>query len=156
MGAANWLARIRKTDIRLIASVAAALLLIGGVMWTIPTTPESNSFTFDSARRNLSNARPIGLNQAIPGHIVDGSDIDYYRINAGAGGQLQIHVASVSGKLVPALDIYVANKKIIEEKLGPDYVFVAQANTTYYIQVSGQRGTTGDYLLTVTNSGNVP
>jgi len=152
MAAKNWFARIRKIDVRLIAAVAASLLLIIGVMWTIPTTPESNSFTFDAARRDLSNARPIEINKPISGEIVDGSDIDYYRINSGAGGHLQIHVQNDSGTLLPALDIYDARKKIIEEKLGPDYGLVGQPNTTYYIQVWGQRSTTGQYTLTINDS----
>jgi hypothetical protein len=152
MAAQNWFARIRAIDIRLIAAVAASLLLIVGVMWTIPTTPESNSFTFDTARRGLSNARPIEINKPIPGEIVDGSDIDYYRISSGAGGRLQIHVQIDSGTLVPALDVYDATTKLIEEKLGPDYRLVAQPNTTYYIQVAGQRSTIGQYTLTVNDS----
>ena len=149
MGAEGWFARIRKIDVRIIASVAAALLLIFGVMWTIPTTPESGSFTFDKARRDLSSARPIVVNGPVPGEIVDGSDIDYYRINSGNGGHLQIHVEVDSGKLVPAIDVYDSSKKIIEEKLGPDFSLAAQPNTTYYIQVSGQRSTIGQYTLIV-------
>jgi hypothetical protein len=155
MGEKSWLARIRTIDVRLIAAAAASLLLIVGVMWTIPTTPESNSFTFDAARRNLSNARPIEINKPIPGEIVDGSDIDYFRINSGAGGRLQIHVRKDSGTLAPALDVYDAAKKIIAEKLGPDYGFAGQPNTTYYIQVWGQRNTTGQYTLTVNDSAEV-
>ena len=145
----SLVARIRKIDVRIIASVAAALLLIVGVMWTIPTTPESNEFTFDAARRNLSNAKPIEINQPIAGQIVDGSDVDYYRIASGAGGNFRIHVEKDSGTLLTALDVYNANKNIVEEKLGSDSSFVAQPNATYYIQVSGQRNTTGDYTLTV-------
>jgi hypothetical protein len=155
MARQNSFAHIGAIDVRLIAAVAAALLLIGGVMWTIPTTPESSSFTFDTARRDLSSARPIEINQPIPGEIVDGSDIDYYRISSAAGGRLQVHVQIDSGTLVPALDIYDATKKIVEEKLGPDYSMVATPNTTYYIQVSGQRSTTGQYTLTVNDSANI-
>jgi hypothetical protein len=155
MGGKNWLVRIRTIDVRLIAAVAASLLLIVGVMWTVPTTPESNSFTFDSARRNLSNARPIEINKPIPGEIVDGSDIDYYQIRSGAGGHLRIHVQKDSGTLVPALDVYDAARKIIEEKLGPDYGFSGQPNTTYYIQVWGQRNTIGQYTVTVNDSAEV-
>ena len=152
MAATNWLARIRAIDVRLIAAVGAAILLIIGVMWTIPNTPESNSFTFDAARRDLSNARPVEINKPIAGEIVDGSDIDYYRINSGAGGHLQIHIQNDSGTLLPALDVYDARKKIIEEKLGPDYGLVGQPNTTYYIQVWGQRSTVGQYTLTINDS----
>jgi hypothetical protein len=149
MAAKSLLLRIRKIDVRIIASAAAALLLIVGVMWTIPTTPESNEFTFDAARRTLSNARLIEINQPVPGQIVDGSDIDYYQIHSGPGGLLRIHIEVNSGGMTPAIDVYDANKSIIEEKLGPDYSFASRPNTTYYIQVSGQRSTTGDYTLTV-------
>jgi len=83
---------------------------------------------------------------------VDGSDIDYYRISSGAGGRFYIHVRNESGTLAPALDIYDATKKLIDEKLGPDDELVAQPNTIYYIQVSGQRNTTGQYTLTVKQS----
>jgi hypothetical protein len=155
MAATPLFARIRKIDVRIIASAAAALLLIVGVMWTIPTTPESNEFTFDAARRTLSNATPIEINQSIAGQIVDGSDIDFYRIRAGRNGQLQIHVGNDSATLLTALDVYDANKKLVGEKLDGDYSFVAQANATYYIQVSGQRSTTGYYTLTISDADHV-
>ena len=151
MAAKNWFAGIRTIDVRLIAAAGAALLLIGGVMWTIPTTPESNEFRFDAARRNLSNAKSISFNQPLSGQIVDGSDIDYYRISSGPGGRFYIHMRNESGTLAPALDIYDATKKLIDEKLGPDDELVAQPNTIYYIQVSGQRNTTGQYTLMVSD-----
>ncbi len=83
---------------------------------------------------------------------MDGSDVDYYRFNSGSGGSFQIHVRSESGRLIPALDIYNATKKLIDEKLGADDSLVAQPNTLYYIQVSGQRSTTGPYTLIVNDS----
>jgi hypothetical protein len=147
MTVASLFERVKTIDVRLIAAAAAALLLIVGVMWTIPTTPESNEFTFDAARRGLSDAKAIELNRPVSGQIVDGSDVDYYRINSGAGGQLRVHIANDAGRLVPAIDLYDANKKIIDEKLGPDASFIAQPNATYYIQVAGQRSTTGSYTL---------
>ena len=148
MTADSLLTRVRKIDIRIIAAAAAALLLIVGVMWTIPTTPESNEFQFDAARRGLSNAKPIAINQPVSGQIVDGSDIDFYQIRLAPGGTIRVHVATDSGSLIPALDVYDANKKLIDEKLASDYSFIAQPNATYYVQVSGQRNTTGNYTLT--------
>ena len=153
MAAKSLFARIRQIDVRIIASAGAALLLIVGVMWTIPTTPESNEFTFDAARRGLSNAKPIEINQPVPGQIVDGSDIDYYLLHTSAGGSLQVHVGVDDGTMLPAIDIYDANKKLVDEKLGPDDSFVAKPNAAYYIQVSGLRSTTGDYTLTVKTEG---
>ena len=147
MAAVSLFDRVKTIDIRIIAAAAAGVLLIVGVMWTIPTTPESNEFKFDSARRSLSNAKPVELNHPVSGQIVDGSDVDFYRIESAAGGQLRVHVSNDAGTLLPALDIYDANKKLIQEKLGSDDTFVARPNATYYIQVAGQRSTTGNYTL---------
>jgi len=151
MAAKNWLARVRSIDVRIIAAAAAAVLLIGGVMWTIPTTPDSNSFTFDPPRRDFSSARPVEPGKPIQGQIVDGSDIDYYRINSGtAGGHVQIHIQNDSATFVPGLSVYDSAKKLIEERPSTDYSLATQPNTTYYLQVWGQRSTTGPYTLTVT------
>jgi hypothetical protein len=79
MGSTAWFDRIRALDVRLFAAVAAALMLIVGVMWVVPTTPNSNSFTFDAARRDISDARPIELASTVQGTLVDGSDVDFYR-----------------------------------------------------------------------------
>jgi|SRR5213593_1339555 len=152
MTAKNWFAGIRTIDIRLIAAAGAALLLIGGVMWTIPTTPDSNSFTFDLPRRDFASARPLEMNKPVRGRIVDGSDIDYYRLSSGSGGRFQIHVRTDSDTFSPALDVYDATKKLIDAKLGPDDSLVAQPGTVYYIQLSGQHGTTGPYTLIVNDS----
>ena len=152
MTAKNWFAGIRTIDIRLIAAAGAALLLIGGVMWTIPTTPDSNSFTFDLPRRDFASARPLEMNKPVQGRIVDGSDVDYYRFRSGSGGRFQIHVRTDSDSLIPALDIYDATKKLIDEKLGADDTLVAQPSTVYYIQISGQRSSTGPYTLIVNDS----
>src|SRR2546427_3333680 len=101
MAAKTWFARVRSIDVRIIAAAGAAVLLIGGVMWTIPTTPDSNNFTFDAPRRDFSSARPVEIGKPIQGQIVDGSDIDYYRIRAGgAGGHVQIHIQNGSGTFV--------------------------------------------------------
>jgi len=152
MAAKNWFAGIRTIDIRLIAAAGAALLLIGAVMWTIPTTPDSNSFTFDLPRRDFSSAKPLEISKPVQGRIVDGSDADYYRFSSASGGRFQIRVRTDSATLVPALDIYDATKKLIDEKLGADDRLIAQPSTVYYIQISGQRSTTGPYTLTISDS----
>ena len=73
----NWFGRIRSLDIRVVASIAAALMLVIGVMWVVPTTPTSNSFTFDSARRGMDSAKPLSFDEVVKGSIVDGSDADF-------------------------------------------------------------------------------
>src|SRR5262249_51200428 len=81
MATETWWSRIRGLDIRLVAAIAATLLLVIGVMWVVPTTPTSNSFTFDATRRKLSDARAIEPGKPVQGNLVDGSDADFYRID---------------------------------------------------------------------------
>ncbi len=146
----TWLARIRSVDVRIIASVFAALLLIVGVMWTIPTTPSSNNFSFDPVRRDVSNARPIAPDHAVQGNIVDGSDSDYYRVTSGSSDtRLELHSHGVSGGLMPALRVWNSTKNIVGESNADSMAVPIQPNATYYVQIWGLRSTTGAYDLTV-------
>jgi hypothetical protein len=154
MASRTWLARIREIDVRIWAAAGAALLLIGGVMWVVPTTPESTNFTFENTRRDISHARPIEMAKPIDGKLVDGSDIDIYRLDPIAGGlEVHVHIDSSSTTLIPALIVYDSAKNTIGEKQSPggnlDYSFLAQPNMTYYVQVWGRRSTTGPYTLSI-------
>ena len=160
MGSTAWFDRIRALDVRLFAAVAAALMLIVGVMWVVPTTPNSNSFTFDAGRRDISDARPIELASTVQGTLVDGSDVDFYRINPlETPSHLDVRMTNGSAKLIPGLRIIDATKNVVQDKseeylrrpgAGIDSTFVAQPSMTYYIEVFGQRNTSGPYTLTVT------
>ena len=152
-------ARIRALDVRLLAAIAATLLLVIGVMWVVPTTPNSNSFTFDTARRSISNARPIEFGKPVEGSIVDGSDTDFYEVKVQNPARMDVHMSCGAANLIPALVIFDASKNIVQEKTDEyvrrpgadiDFSFLAQSNMTYYVQVSSQRNTTGPYTLTVT------
>jgi|SRR5262245_11980536 len=153
-------ARIRALDVRLVAAIAATLLLVIGVMWVVPTTPNSNSFTFDTSRRGISSARLIEFAKPVEGAIVDGSDADFYEIKQVQNpARLDIHMSCGAASLIPALRIFDGTKNIVQEKAdeyvrrpGADinFSFLAQPNMTYYIQVFSQRNTTGPYTLTVT------
>jgi hypothetical protein len=151
--------RIRALDVRLIAAVAATLMLILGVMWIVPTTPNSNSFTFDTNRRDISGARTIEYAKTASGSLVDGSDTDFYEVSPTPGSfRLDLHMTA-SDKLIPALRILDGARTLIQEK-NVEYVrqpgatidtsFSTRSNTAYYIQVFSQRNTTGSYTLTVT------
>ena len=146
-------------DVRLLAAIAATLMLVIGVMWVVPTTPNSNNFRFDIPRRGLSDARPIEFAKPVQGNIVDGSDADFYRIGP-LQGSLRLDVRlDASAKLIPGLFIVDGAKNIVQEKTA-EYVrspgasisssFPGQPGMTYYFQVFGQRNTTGSYALTVT------
>src|SRR5689334_5686342 len=96
----TWLGRIRAVDVRVLAAIGATVLLVGGVMWVIPTTPDSNSFKFDSARRSISDARPLDLGKQIEGRINDGSDVDYYRVSVPRSSYVEIHMAIGSQAMI--------------------------------------------------------
>jgi hypothetical protein len=152
--------RLRTMDVRIWAAISAALMLIVGVMWVVPTTPESNSFRFETDRRGFSGARPIALDSTVQGALVDGSDVDFYRLDPlPKATHLNVHLANGSNKLIPAIRVFDARSNLVIEK-GDDYVrssgidadcpFLAQPSTTYYVQVLSQRNTSGDYALTIT------
>jgi hypothetical protein len=155
----SWFERMRSWDIRIWASIGASLLLIAGVMWTVPFTPDATNFTFDTTRRDVANARQIQIDQALNGQLVDGSDTDFYRIAPLASAvRLDVHMANGSPKLIPALRVYDSTKNIVVEKskeylrtpgANLDCTFLAQSNRTYYLQVLSQRNTSGPYTLTV-------
>jgi hypothetical protein len=160
MASGTLFERIRTMDVRVWAAIGGALMLIVGVMWVVPTTPESNSFRFETERRGFSGARPITIDNTVQGALVDGSDVDFYRINPlPNAAQLNVHLANGSGKLIPAIRIFDGMNNLVIES-GDEYVrspgidadcqFLAQPNVTYYVQVSSQRTTSGPYALTVT------
>jgi hypothetical protein len=155
----SWFERMRSWDIRIWASIGASLLLIAGVMWTVPFTPDATNFTFDTNRRDVATARPIELDQPVNGQLVDGSDTDFYRIPPlKSTVRLDVHMANSSPKLIPALRVYDTSKNLVVEKskeylkspgANLDCTFLASSNRTYYVQVFGQRNTSGLYVLTV-------
>jgi hypothetical protein len=151
--------RVRSWDIRIWAAIGASLLLIAGVMWTVPFTPDASNFTFDTNRRDVANARLIDLGQRIDGQLVDGSDTDYYRIAPlKASVRLDVHMDNGSQKLIPAVRVYDSSKNLIVQKAKEylkspgadlDCTFLAESNRIYYVQIFSQRNTTGTYGLTV-------
>jgi hypothetical protein len=156
----TWFGRLRSIDIRVLAAIGATLLLVIGVMWVVPTTPTSNSFTFDSARRGMENAKPIDFDQLIKGSIVDGSDADFYRLTPlKAAYRIDLRLVNGSPTMVPGLRIFDATRNLIQDKT-VEYLrspggsiecsFLAQSSMLYYIQVLSQRNTTGPYTLSVT------
>jgi hypothetical protein len=152
--------RIRSWDIRIWAGIGASILLILGVMWTVPFTPDATNFTYETRRRDLASARPIELDQVVEGQLVDGSDTDFYSIEPQkAAVRIDVHFVNGSPKLIPALRVYDTSQNIVIEK-GHEYLqhpganvdctFLAESNRRYYVQILGQRNTSGPYNFTVT------
>jgi hypothetical protein len=159
MASGTFYARIREVDVRIWAAGGASLLLIIGVMWIVPFTPDSNNFTFDTTRRDVAQAHVIEIDQPVQGTIVDGSDTDFYRLNpVHSSVRLDVHMTNGSKTFIPAIRVYDTTKNLVVEKSreylktpGADLecTFLAQSNMTYYFQVSSQRNTTGPYTLAI-------
>jgi hypothetical protein len=159
MSLAAWFARIRTMDVRILAAIGATLLLVFGVMWTVPTTPSSDRFTFDASRRGISSARPLAIDGPIDGRLVDGSDTDYYKLNPTAT-PVRIHLrVSPASSLILGLRVFDSTGNLIVEN-PTDHVpspggdidgsFQAHPGTIYYVQVFSHRNTTGSYRLNAT------
>jgi hypothetical protein len=156
----RWVSPVGAIDARLLAAIGAVILLVGGVMWVVPRTPDSKSFTFDTARRGMSSARAIELSMPVEGKLVDGSDVDFYRIEPlHASYRLDVRMANASPNMIPALRIFDSTQNLVQEKTSEylrqpgasiDASFLAQSNVAYFIQIFSQRNTTGSYMLTVT------
>ena len=156
----SWFERMRSWDIRIWASIGASLLLIAGVMWTVPFKPDATNFTFDTTRRDVANARPLEFDQPVNGQLVDGSDTDFYKINPlQSSVRVDVHMANGSQKLIPYLRVYDSTKNLVLDKskeylkspgANIDGTFLANSNRTYFIQILSQRNTSGAYTLTVT------
>ena len=152
--------RIRSWDIRIWAAIGASLLLIIGVMWTVPFTPDATNFTYETRRRDLASAKPMELDQVVVGQLVDGSDTDFYSIGpVQAAVHMDVHFANGSSKLIPAVRVYDTSQNIVVEKsheylqhpgANIDCTFLAESNRRYYVQILGQRNTSGPYTLAVT------
>ena len=155
----SWFGRIRALDVRLLAAVAATLLLVIGVMWVVPTTPDSQNFKFDAVRRDLSEARPIVLGEQLEGSIVDSRTSDFYRIlPLRSSFRLDVKMTNGSSMMIPGVRIFDSTKTLIQDKTfefvrrpgaDVDVSFLAQSNMTYYVEVLSQRNTNGPYSLTV-------
>ena len=74
---------------------------------------------------------------------------------------MDVHFANGSPKLIPALRVYDTSQSIVVEKSreylqhpgsNADCTFLAESNRIYYVQILGQRNTSGPYTLTVTDS----
>jgi hypothetical protein len=158
MASETWFERIRALDVRLIAAIGAALLLTGGVMWVVPTTPASQSFTFDTYPTDVSNPQVIEFGKAVAGSLVDGSDMDFYRVNPREKSyRMEVHMANGSPDMIPALRVFDEKNLVQDRSVGSvmqpganiEFSFNARSNTLYFVQVSSQRNTNGSYSLTI-------
>ena len=155
----TWFRRIRKLDIRLWAAAAATLMLVAGVMWVVPTTPSSKTFTFETTRRSMEHALQLEFGTTAGGTLVDGSDTEFYRFGPIQDAvRIDVHMANRSPKMIPGLRIFDETRNLIQDQTEEyvrrpganiEFSFMAESNRTYFVQVLSQRNTIGEYSLTV-------
>ena len=106
----------------------------------------------------ILTAAPITAGQEVEASIMDGRDLDYFKVKAGDNAkQIVVELANRSTTLRPQLVLYSPNKTQILEKrnttAGADLRFSGNATPggTYYVRVSDYyREAAGEYTLKVT------
>jgi hypothetical protein len=118
----------------------------------------SSTHAFDAYEPNdtLATATLVHLGSTTHASILDGKDIDTYLVESPVATTLTAEVLEHSRSLAPALTFFGPDKNrltveprktVFEEWL--KYQFTAQAHQRYYIQVSSEKGTSGEYTLKV-------
>ncbi len=106
----------------------------------------------------ILTAAPITAGQEVEASIMDGRDLDYFKVKAGDNAkQIVVELTNRSTTLRPQLVLYNPNKTQILEKhnttAGADLGFSGNATPggTYYVRVSDYyREAAGEYTLKVT------
>jgi hypothetical protein len=103
---------------------------------------------------DIQSAKPLALGKTIDANIMDAQDRDFYQITSGAAGNLTVMLKNTSSALAPTITLYDGQKNEMTSDHrasgGADLSlpFAAQANSTYYVQISRYDGS-GTYSLTV-------
>jgi hypothetical protein len=113
---------------------------------------------YDSYEPNddIISATKIGLDQTVSANIMDGQDIDYFSFRGSERGTVTIDIQNRSKTLIPALTTYSpdmtadnAAPKLTTPGSDLRFSMKVQSGKTYYLQISSQSKTAGDYSLTI-------
>jgi len=105
---------------------------------------------------DFTQAKPISFGDTIEANIMDANDTDFYLVKVSKAGQLTATVVNDGATLEPHLWVYDGNRAKLRECSSSyqalarlDCPFPAQPGSDYYVQVSSESGTSGNYKLTV-------
>jgi hypothetical protein len=105
---------------------------------------------------NITSAKRITIGEEIPASIMDGGDLDFFSFQSPRRGPVTVEIRNRSNTLIPALTVYDSdrpNRGVAPEVQKPGsnvrYVLDAYNGVIYFIQISSQAGTAGDYTLRV-------
>ncbi len=103
----------------------------------------------------IFDAHKISLGETLDANVMDGKDTDYYSFDSPKTGSVTIDVANRSAQLIPAITTFNPDLQphIFAPTLSPGeslhHTIQVQQGQTYYIEVSSQANTYGDYSLIV-------
>ena len=100
-------------------------------------------------------ATPIAFGQTLDANIMDGSDVDWYRISGIKGTSVTVRVENASKTLQPAIRVHNADKSVLADWSaanigGADHTitFAAEPGREYFLVVGAYNGyTSGKYRL---------
>jgi hypothetical protein len=101
------------------------------------------------------HATPLSLGTKLDANIMDSADVDFFVVKSSAAGQLTAHFENRSTSLHPVVTVYDGNRHQIGQNYSGeavatlDVAFAAAAQSTYYVQVSPNNSTAGDYGISV-------
>ena len=111
---------------------------------------------------NIHQAKDISIGEPINGHVMDGSDKDYYRFKKSSkDGNIVVSIENPSTTLKPNLALFNADKHKFWANDGYywtpgqdlEHAFKAKADVVYYLAVSGYKST-GAYVLKLSEAGD--
>lgn len=101
------------------------------------------------------HATPISPGQALEANIMDGADVDFYRVGDITGAKITVHIENASLTLKPAVEVFNSAKQHVTDNYYTtpgadlDLSFEAQPGKPSYIKVSGSQESSGGYRLSV-------
>jgi|GEM_PF-1303033 len=117
----------------------------------------SKAYDAHEPNDGILSARTIALGTAVKAEIMDKSDVDYFRIEAGTAEELLIAISNASNTLRPALQVFDSSKASIAGRhtttAGADvtYALKVQPRSAYYLRIADYYSdAAGAYVLTVT------
>lgn len=104
---------------------------------------------------DIFHASSIVVGKTIEAGIMDPHDLDFYQFKTDKAGNLVVSLENRSTSLQPEIRIHDANRTDIGGKgdgtpsANVSFMFAAQANSIYYVQVGPDGSSSGNYALTV-------
>jgi hypothetical protein len=114
---------------------------------------------FDKYEPNddIAHASPIRTGSPVRANIMDGGDLDFYRFESSAVGDMTVNIENTSTTLAPSARVFNESRSDItgwqaNQNVGGHlkFSFKAAAKATYFVEMTAHNGSSsGSYTLTV-------